>query len=296
MSFYDELVAHKLLLPTGVDGIPGRGAVFEDVMRHFDDFLTRTIGPDQPEQMHFPPAINRRVFEKAGFLKSFPHLAGSIFSFTGTEPQHRELVGRLEAHEPWADLQTMTDVCLTASACYPVYPLCTGTVPEEGRLIDLWAYCFRHEPSLDPARMQMFRMRENIRIGNEETVLQWREMWMERGVALLKSLELPVELMAASDPFFGRVGKMLAANQKEQGLKFEVVVPIDSVEKPTAIMSFNFHREHFTSEFDIRMPDGSLAQTACLGFGMERCVLALFKVHGFDPRSWPTAVRELLWS
>ena len=295
MSFYDELVAHGLLLPTGVDGIPGRGGVFEDVMRHFDEYLTRSIRLDKPEEMHFPPAINRKVFEKAGFLKSFPHLAGSVFSFTGSEVEHRELVRRLEAHEPWADFQTMTDVCLTASACYPVYPICTGTLPSQGRLIDLWAYCFRHEPSLDPARMQMFRMRENIRLGDEDTVLRWRASWMERGVALLAALELPVDLVAASDPFFGRVGKMLAANQREQGLKFEVVVAINSAANPTAIMSFNYHREHFTSQFDIRTPDGALAQTACLGFGMERCVLALFRIHGFAPNAWPASVRGLLW-
>jgi seryl-tRNA synthetase len=295
VSFYDELVAQRLLLPTGVDGIPGRGGVFEDVMRHFDDFLSRSIAGDHPEQMHFPPVINRDVFEKAGFLNSFPQLAGSVFSFEGTERQHRELVERLDNHLPWQDLQTMTDVCLTPAACYPVYPLCSGTLPANGRLVDLWAYCFRHEPSPDPARMQMFRVRENVRLGDEATVVAWRAMWMERGVAMLRSLELPVELVAASDPFFGRAGKMLAANQKEQGLKFEVVIPINSVENPTAIMSFNYHRDHFTTKYDIRMPDGQHAQTACLGFGMERCVLALFKTHGLTPESWPATVRALLW-
>ena len=31
--------------------------------------------------------------------------------------------------------------------------------------MDVFSYCFRHEPSVDPARMQMFRMREFVRIG-----------------------------------------------------------------------------------------------------------------------------------
>lgn len=295
MSFYEELVAAGLLLPTGVKGIPGRGGVFEDVMRRLDDLISRRVVDDGAEIIHFPPAINRSKFEQAGFLKSFPHLAGSIFSFAGTEAQHRELVGRLDAHEPWADLQQMTDVCLAPSACYPVYPACTGTLPPKGRLVDTWAYCFRHEPSDDPARMQMFRMREHIRLGDEATVVEWRATWIDRGVALFRELGLPVEAVTASDPFFGRAGKVLAASQKEQALKFEVVVPIASVENPTAIMSFNYHKEHFASQFDIRMPDGTFAQTACLGFGMERCVLALLKVHGLDPRTWPAPVRALLW-
>lgn len=294
-EFYAQLVTHKLLLPTGVDGVPGKGKVFEQVMRAFDDLISRTVKDDGAEVMHFPPAINRKVFESSGFLKSFPQLAGSIFSFTGTEAQHRELLERIQEHHAWHDLQTMTDVCLTPSACYPVYPQCTGTLPEGGRLIDIWAYCFRHEPSKDPARMQMFRMREHIRIGDPDTVLKWRNTWMDRGLELLTSLGLPVKSDAASDPFFGRGGRMLAANQKDQKLKFELLCPITSEEKPTAIMSFNYHQDHFSKMFEIKTADGQLAQTACLGFGMERCILAMFATHGFALEKWPANVRKLLF-
>jgi len=38
-----------------------------------------------------------------------------------------------------------------------------------------------------------------------------------------------------------------------------------------------------------------VANTACLGFGLERVVMALFKTHGFEPKTWPLAVRERLW-
>jgi seryl-tRNA synthetase len=99
----------------------------------------------------------------------------------------------------------------------------------------------------------------------------------------------------ASDPFFGRGGKMMAATQKEQRLKFEVLVPVISAENPTAVCSFNFHQEHFGHTFDIRTPDGDIANTACLGFGLERIVMALFKTHGFDPERWPNDVRKRLW-
>jgi seryl-tRNA synthetase len=88
---------------------------------------------------------------------------------------------------------------------------------------------------------------------------------------------------------------MLAANQREQKLKFEVLVPVISKEKPTAVCSFNYHQEHFGQAFEIKTPDGAVANTACLGFGLERVVMALFQTHGFDPGAWPTAVRERLW-
>ena len=143
--------------------------------------------------------------------------------------------------------------------------------------------------------MQMFRMREHIIIADKDKVVEWRETWMKRGVDLLKSLGLPVQLASASDPFFGRGGRMLAANQRESGLKFEVLCPITSEETPTAIMSFNYHQEHFSGMFQIKTASGELAQTACLGFGMERCILGLFATHGYDPQTWPASVRKALW-
>ena len=42
------------------------------------------------------------------------------------------------------------------------------------------------------------------------------------------------------------------------------------------------------------MKGGALAHTACLGFGMERVCMALFKTHGCVPAEWPKNVRELL--
>ena len=40
--------------------------------------------------------------------------------------------------------------------------------------------------------------------------------------------------------------------------------------------------------------DGRFAHSACIGFGLERIALALFAAHGFDPASWPAAVRGVL--
>jgi seryl-tRNA synthetase len=88
---------------------------------------------------------------------------------------------------------------------------------------------------------------------------------------------------------------MLAASQKDLRLKFEVLVPILSAERPTAVCSFNYHQDHFAAPFGIRTDAGAVAHTACLGFGLERLTMALFRVHGFDPEAWPRAVRERLW-
>ena len=296
-AYRDELVAAGLLIPTGVDGLYGRSGLFEEVVERFDALVTRWGGADGAEVMRFPPALNRQYFEESEYLKSFPHLAGTIHSFAGDEKAHRTLLRRLEEGQDWTEEQAATDVVMTPAACYPVYPTIArrGALPEDGRLIDVFSYCFRHEPSIDPARMQMFRMREYIRIGTPEQVVAFRETWLERGREMMASLEVPLEIDVANDPFFGRAGAMLSSSQREQKLKFELLIPVTSTEKPTACLSFNYHQDHFGHIWDIRTADGGVAHTACVGFGMERVALALFRHHGFDPAGWPAAVRKVLW-
>ncbi|HEX4337006.1 MAG TPA: amino acid--[acyl-carrier-protein] ligase [Polyangiaceae bacterium] len=294
-KLYDDLVAHRHIIPVGVQGIFGRGAVFEDVLRRFDAVISRVAASDGAEVMAFPPTLDRKVLEKSEYLDSFPNLAGAVFSFFGKEGEAMELSGAIHAGKSWEAWQKMTDVVLTPAACYPVYPSFTGTIPEQGHLVDMQNWVFRHEPSNEPTRMQAFRVREFVRVGGPDTVVDWRDMWLKRGVEMLQSLGLPAQSDVASDPFFGRGGRMLAANQKQQKLKFEVLVPVISETKHTAICSFNYHQDHFGKLFDIKTQSGELAQTACLGFGLERCVMALFKTHGMVPSEWPKAVREILW-
>jgi seryl-tRNA synthetase len=292
-----ELVERRLLIETGVPGVYGRGGDFEEVRERVAALVTRAAAVERPEQMRFPPILPREDLERIDYLKSFPHLAGSIFSFDGSEAQAAELSERACRHEDWSGFQRMTDLVLTPAACYPVYPAIAarGALARGGVTVDAGgAYVFRREPSADPARLQMFHQREIVRIGEPELVRQWRDAWRERAVELLGSLGLAVELDLASDPFFGRSGRMLTVSQREQELKFEVLTQIAGPE-PTAVASFNYHQDHFASVYGIELADGGCAHTACLGFGLERISIAMFATHGFDVHAWPDAVRERLW-
>ena len=88
---------------------------------------------------------------------------------------------------------------------------------------------------------------------------------------------------------------MLANNQRDQNLKFELLIPVTSTAKPTACLSFNYHQDHFGSTWGLKTADGEVAHTACVGFGLERIALALFAHHGLDTAEWPEPVRKALW-
>ena len=291
--FLDELIGAGLLIPSGVPGVYGRNAVFEGVIERFDRYITRQGAHDAPTQVRFPPVMSRADFERSGYLKNMPQLAGTIHSFAGDQAAHAGLIKKLESGEDYSQGQLMTELVLTPAGCYPLYPTLRGNHASAGRVMDVFSYCFRHEPAVDPARMQMFRMREFVRIGDPQTVTRWRADWLDRGTQMMQALGLDVHVALANDPFFGRTGRMLAASQREQELKYELVVPISSSDAPTAVLSFNYHQELFGSLYQIEV-DGRTAHTSCVGFGMERVALALLKTHGLDPDSWPASVRELL--
>jgi len=292
----ERLVERRILVPMGVDGLYGRSGIFESVVTGLESAIARAGSADEAEVLRFPPAMPRTEFERSEYMKSFPQLAGTVHAFCGGDREHMALLTKLATGEDWSRDHKPTELVLVPAACYPLYPMLAmeGVIPGGGRLFDVQSYCFRHEPSADPARMQFFRMREFVRVGTAGQALTFRDLWLLRAKTLISNLELPFEIAPANDPFFGRAGKLMKDNQLEQGLKLELVIPVASAQ-PTACLSFNYHQDHFSNIWQLTLAPGKSAHSACVGFGLERIVLALFRHHGFEPGHWPAGVRHTLW-
>jgi seryl-tRNA synthetase len=290
-----DAIADALLLPTGIDGIYARTAVFEQVVNGLTDFISQYRAPNT-EVLRFPPVMSRRQVEKSGYLKSFPHFLGCVSCLGGPEAEVREAVDRSEAGEDWTPALSAADLVLSPAACYPIYPLVAsrGDVPAGGLIFDVACDCFRREPSKMLDRLQSFRMREYVFIGTPGEVNDFRRRWMARAPEFADQLGLNWRIDHASDPFFGRGGKLMAVSQVEQELKFELLIPVHSAEQPTACMSFNYHRDHFGTAWSLRTEAGEVAHTGCVAFGIDRLALALFATHGIELPLWPAKVRQAL--
>ncbi len=288
-------IAAALFRPMGVDGVYARTALYEEVVERLGAYITRLREPNV-ELMRFPPVMSRGQLEKSGYLKSFPNLLGCVCALHGTEAAIRAAADRNETGGDWTTSLSPADLVLSPAACYPLYPIIAarGRLPSGGGQFDIAADCFRHEPSRHLDRLQSFRMREFVRIGSPAEITEFRERWMARAPTIAAELGLPFELDVANDPFFGRVGQVMAVSQRQQALKFELLIPYYAGAKPTACMSFNYHREHFGHTWGIHTDSGEEAHTSCVAFGIDRLAVAMFANHGLDPAAWPARTRQAL--
>lgn len=299
--FRDSLLDAGLLVSTGIDGLYGRSGDFEDIIDGIDRLATAAGVAAHTAQgmqrVRFPAVFPRPSFEKTDYIASFPNLTGAISTFTGGNKEHRALLADRDAGQPWDGHLTSAGTMLVSAACHPLYSTLSGEIPQEGLVRDIYGSCFRHEPAVDPARMQAFRMHEFVYVGNPEGAAAHRDSWVDRALGVLGDLGLDAQPVPANDPFFGRAGRMLAANQLEENLKTELVVRLyGDLDDGTAVVSCNCHREHFGENFNITTTDGETAHSACVGFGMERIALAMLSTHGLDVSGWPSVIRERMGS
>ncbi|MDP9089275.1 MAG: amino acid--[acyl-carrier-protein] ligase [Pseudomonadota bacterium] len=294
-SYPLSALADGLFERMGVDGVYARTALYVDLVERLEHYITRQRDP-RAEIMRFPPVMSRVQLEKSGYLKSFPNLLGCVCALHGTEVSIRSAVEVAQSGGDWTAALSSSDLVLSPAACYPLYPIVAqrGALPRGGLEFDIEADVFRHEPSSSLDRLQSFRMREFVRVGVPDEIMEFREAWMARAPMLAAELALPHTLEVANDPFFGRVGQVLAVSQRQQELKFELLIPYYPGAAPTACMSFNYHREHFGQTWGIRDDKGGVAHTSCVAFGIDRLTVALFANHGLNLNKWPLVARQTL--
>lgn len=278
----------------GADGVYARTALFTQVADGLETYLTRERNP-QAEVLRFPPVMSRHQLEKSGYIQSFPQLLACACSLHG-EASIRSAIHADRESAHWTESLTATELVLSPAACYPVYPMVAerGPLPAGGLQFDIEADVFRREPSRELDRLQSFRMREFVRIGSPPEILAFRDSWMTRAPQLAAELGLSCSIEVANDPFFGKVGQIMAISQRQQALKFELLIRYHATATPTACMSFNYHRGHFGEVWDIRDEHHAFAHSGCVAFGMDRLTVALFTAHGLDLGRWPASVRRVL--
>ena len=76
---------------------------------------------------------------------------------------------------------------MSSSICHSLYGTLPTEIPAGGLLHECCGFAFRHEPSIDPARMQSFRMYEFVLVGTPEEAVAHRDRWLQIGPRLARA-------------------------------------------------------------------------------------------------------------
>ncbi|OKJ15788.1 hypothetical protein [Kitasatospora sp. CB01950] len=279
-------------LPTDAPGVQLQPAAYEKLLDALRGSIARLAADEPFERLVVPPVISRATIERAGYVASFPHLLGTVHSYTGSAADWRQLAPLIAESGPWHLRQTVSDLVLLPAACYPVYATLAGQDLKQPARFGVEAQCFRQEATAEPGRLRTFRMAELVTAGTPAHCLDWREHWLARVADWLEALGLKPSIDLADDPFFGGGRRLYQAAQRAQELKFELRVELaDGLVQ--AIASANIHKDHFGEAFAFAA-DGAPAHTACTAFGLDRIALALLHTHGPRPVDWPATISTAL--
>ncbi|HEY3870662.1 MAG TPA: hypothetical protein VGM10_20030 [Actinocrinis sp.] len=272
-------------LPTAVPGVYIYTEAFESVIAGLRRAIAGLAADEPFLKLALPPVISRAAIERAGYVKSFPNLLGTVHSFAGTEAEWRELAPHAVEGGAWHAQQTISDLVLPPAACYSTYAALEGQALDAPARFAVEAPCFRQEATGETGRLRTFRMLELVTAGTEEHCVEWRGRWLERVADWLAALSLKPAVEVADDPFFGRGGPVYQAAQRAKQLKFELRVAV-APGVVQAVASANFHEDHFGRVYGFTV-GGAAGRTACTAFGLERLALALIAEHGSRPDQWP---------
>lgn len=281
-----------LPLPTAASGVVLRPGAYERIIALLHRAIGRLGADESPRELGIPPVIARGTIERAGYPASFPHLLGTVHRFTGDAAQWSALSELVETGGDWQRTHQPSDLVLLPASCYPVYASLEGRELDRPHAYHVLGTCFRQEATSEAGRLRSFRMSELVAIGDAEHCEAWRDRRLEQVADWFRALGLKVTIQNADDPFFGAGSRVYKAAQRRQRLKFELCAPLEG-DLVQAITSANWHKEHFGEAFGISV-GGAPANTACMGFGIDRIALALLHAHGPHPDRWPADVTAAL--
>src|SRR6266851_3769306 len=234
-------------------------------------------------EVRYPTLVSTSSLRRGGYLRSFPQLVMSASQLRVDLDVYQHFVSDLAAAgEPGPVLDrhsVHSGYCLPPTMCFHTYHQLSGrSLPDTSCVVTSRGKSFRFESgyrcSLE--RLWDFTIREIVFICEAATVARQRADFLSASCALADEWGLAGQVESADDPFFADASvpeRVLA--QRLRKLKYELRIPAEQG-RTISVASFNVHGTTFGEPYRIRLPNGEVAHTACVGFGLERLTFAMF--------------------
>jgi seryl-tRNA synthetase len=274
------------------DGLVGLRGDLLSLFRFFEREFRRLAAEFHAEDNHYPVMVPSGILEEVGYFSHFPQHITFCSHLPGSLPVLEAVAKSGQLSERLAEPEQV----LTPAVCLPCYKQQRGMrLPRrQVRTLTMQNHVFRYEgTSFRPlSRGWDFTVRDIVFFGGPEDLSRLRGDVMDRALALCGELDLEVTIELANDPFFLDASRDKAIYQRMGEVKYELLFPLLYRQESLAASSFNLHRDFYTSVYDLRFEDGTLAESACMGFGLERWLYGFLSQKGLDPAAWPPRVTQ----
>jgi seryl-tRNA synthetase len=294
-----ELLARRWVTPIG-DGhviLRGRAAQLADLIdSKIDQLFVREF---KAEKEMYPATIRNTTLDRCAHFTSFPEHIDFVAPLRSDMNVLQEFSascrdggwsaglhdGRMSHHE----------YAISPSCCYHCYEGMEGwELSAPGRCVTTSTVaCHRYEGRNQQSlsRLRAFTMREVVWVGHPKYVLDSRHRADAIIVEWAKDWGLDCTYETANDMFFTDDYAIKASFQRQQEAKKELRMIVPTEGKTIAVFSSNFHSITFGKAFNITL-NGRTAASACVAWGYERMVYAIFSQFGFDVEQWPSGLRR----
>ncbi len=295
---WNGLLERRWVTPVGTGHVILRGLAAQ-LMSLIDYKVEKEFARQFKAELEiYPPTIKGETLDRCAHFTSFPehmdfvaHLKQDLDVLNGFSNDCREKRWSPELHE---GRMAASELAISPSCCYHCYEGMEGwDLGIGGRCVTATLACHRYEGAnhRSLSRLRSFTMREVIFIGPPRYVIEARARAEQLIIQWAKDWELGCSFETANDMFFTQDFSVKASFQRLQHAKKELRLQLPGEKQSLSVFSSNFHSVTFGKAFNITV-SGRPATSACVGWGYERWVYAIFSQFGFDIKQWPAALRE----
>lgn len=185
---------------------------------------------------------------------------------------------------------------LSPSACFHVYEKYQNKEIKNGTIITLNQNVFRNEGRLnwdEFGRLRDYHVREIVFFGSEKYVEEIRERISKEIMQIIKRLEINAFMSVAADAFI--MPKMIRYKKYQimERSKYEVRMSYEN-DRTIAVASLNLHGTAFTNSFNIKVQGEENPVSGCIGFGIERWIMAFLVQYGTNVERWPGEIQQFI--
>ena len=241
----------------------------------------------------YPVLLPLDAYSMTGYVRKTPQYA--IFCSTVKESlKELEQTDAAVHNKKIKEIIKEPRFALSPSACFHTYIEYKDKTLKDNTIITFRQNVFRNEGRLnynEIGRLCDYHVREIVMIGSNEFILESRNKIMQKSKELMSKLQLIGDISLASDSFVVPKMQMYRKIQHIDKSKYEMHLNI-SPDKSISTASYNLHGKAFTDPFNISVENCEDTVTACVGFGLQRWILAFLSQYGFNEEYWPEEVKS----